>query len=309
MRRRSWLDAVGALSLAAIGACTNEPVFTPVVTGDFVAPVAAFDPVIDAAMWDDTNYDTVAVTTVVAQVAAVPASPRLPRPLGALFTSLGAVVPSSCVPAVTFVDNDQDGIPASYTATFNCPGGTANTARVTGRVSITDLNDNSPTGGLTVTFNSFVISVTVAAGAVVPRTFDGTVTLTPGANVFNVVQNLTTIVPSADPATPQLLDTYVSTETATYTPDPGLADPFSSGTAALDGSGKFTATFNGDNTTKDITRSTDPNLHWNRSCRTTVRGSIGYDAGTLSYKFDDSKRVLLFSGCGAPVEAISQQKP
>jgi hypothetical protein len=310
MRRRSWLDAVGALSLTAIAACTNEPVFTPVVTGDFVAPVTAFDPAIDAALWDDTNYNTVVVTTAVAQVAAVPTSPVLPRPLGSLFAALGAVVPRSCLPQVTFVDADQDGIPASYAESFNCTGSPAGTARVTGRVSITDTNDNSPTGGLTVTFNSFVIAVTGAAGVVTARNFDGTISLAPsGNNAFSVVQNLTTIVPSADPATPQLLDTYVSKETATYVADPGISDPFASGTAALDGTGKFTATFNGDNKTEDITRSTDPNLHWNRSCRTTAPGTFGYDAGTLSYKFSDSKRVLLFSGCGAPVQAISQEKP
>ena len=100
--------------------------------------MAAFDPVLDAAMWDDTSYDAVVVTPVVAQVTAVPTTPRLPRPVGPLLASFGAVIPSSCIPAVTFTDVDQDGIPASYDATFNCVGVPAGTSRVTGRVTIAD---------------------------------------------------------------------------------------------------------------------------------------------------------------------------
>jgi hypothetical protein len=299
---------VGVPLLAVLASCTNEPVFVPVVDGTFVVPVAEFDPALDAALWDDTVYDSIVVKTVVAQVTAVPSVARLPRPLGALFASLGAVVPSSCIPLVSFADADADGIPASYDATFNCLGVPAGTARVTGRVAITDTNDASPTGGLTVTFSSFVIAIGTTSGAVVARTLNGKISLAPTlGGKFFVQQDLTTTFPSADPSTPQLLDVYVSKETATYTPDAGTTDPFSSGTANLDGDGQFTATFNGDQKTKDIARSTNPNLHWNRSCRTQFHGSSGYDSGTLIYDIDGpGKLALLFSGCVTPTQVTNQ---
>jgi len=309
MRQRSWLGALGVLFLASFGACTNEPVFNAaVIDGNFVAPVADFDPVLDAAMWDDTSYDAVVVTTAVAQVTAVPAANRLPRPIGPLLASFGAVIPSSCIPAVTFTDGDQDGIPASYTATFNCLGVPAGTSRVTGRVTITDNDDSSATAGLTVAFSSFVIAAATSGGVVVGRTFEGTMALAPGpGGTFTVTQNLTTTFPSADVSTVQLLDTYVSQENASYTPDPGAVDPFSSGTVNLGGTGKLTATFNGDQQHKDISRSSNPLLHWNSACRTQVKGSIGYDSGTLIYSIGgDGKLDLLFSGCVAPVRAVGK---
>ena len=166
--------------------------------------------------------------------------------------------------------------------------------------------DSSATGGLTVTFSSFVIAVGTSAGGV-GRTLNGTMALVPGPNgTFTATQNLTTTFPSADPSTVGALDTYVSKETATYTPTSAV-DPFSSGTANLGGSGKLTATFNGDKQDKDVSRSSNPLLHWNRSCRTQFKGSIGYDSGTLIYSIGgDGKLDLLFSGCVAPVQAVAK---
>ena len=163
---------------------------------------------------------------------------------------------------MTFTDADQDGIPLSYDATFNCVGVPAGTSRVTGRVTIADNDDSSATAGLTVTFSSFVIAVGTSAGAV-GRTLDGTMALVPGPNgTFTATQNLTTTFPSTDPSTVGALDVYVSKETATYTPT-SAADPFSSGTVNLGGSGKLTATFNGDKQNKDVSRSSNPVLHSN----------------------------------------------
>src|SRR5262249_2298922 len=156
---------------------------------------------------------------------------------------------------VAFTDNDQDGIPLFYSATFNCMGST----RVTGRVAIADANDDSPTGGLTVTFSNFLVGTVSTSGLVLARTFNGSMGLTPNSNgTFAVQQDLTITFPSADPATPLLLSTYESKENATYTPEPGAADPFSSGTAHLDGSGNMTATFNGKQENRGISRSSNP---------------------------------------------------
>jgi len=308
MRQGSWLGRTGVLLLTGLASCANEPVFAVVMDGTFVAPVADFDPALDAALWDDTVDDSAVLASVVAEGAVVSTSHLLPRPLGPLLASLGAVVPASCIPAVTFIDSDGDGIPASYSATFNCVGVPAGTSRVTGRIAIVDTDDTSKTGGVTVTFNSFVIAPVTSNGVFVSRTLNGTIALVPGpGGTFQAQQDLTITLPSADPSTPQLQDVYVSEETATYTPEAGAPDPFSSGTVNLGGNGKFTATFNGDQKTKNISRSTKPSLHSNRSCRTQFRGSSGYDAGTLIYSIeDDGKLELIYSGCVAPTRASVQ---
>jgi hypothetical protein len=303
MRNRSCLAPLAVSTLAVVAACTDENQLIPVMDGTFVAPVADFDPALDAALWDDGVQSTVVVAQAVAQTSAVVVTPTpaLPRPLGPLFASMGVSIPSSCVPAVAFVDNDHDGIPATYTATFNCIG----TSRVTGRVSITDSNDNSPLGGLTVTFDNFIIAptTTVPSG----RTFNGTLALTPqGGLSFKVTQDLTTTFPSQDPSTPNLQGQYASKETAIYTGE-SASDPFAAGTAVLDGSGNLAATFNGNQEKRDIARSTKTSLHWNRACRTQIPSSPGYDSGTLQYAIDgDGKLLLVYSGCTEPTRAVTQ---
>jgi hypothetical protein len=90
-------------------------------------------------------------------------------------------------------------------------------------------------------------------------------------------------------------------EQATYTPDPGLTNPFVSGTVNLTGQGTLTRVFQGVNQSRIVTRTTNPLLHWNRSCRATDATLSGFDAGTLIYT-DNAGGVfrLAFSGCGAP---------
>ena len=89
--------------------------------------------------------------------------------------------------------------------------------------------------------------------------------------------------------------------TAIYTPD-APADPFAKGMVQLAGTQVLNRDYLGANLSRRVTRSTNPPLHWNRSCRTEVPTSPGYDSGTLVYQDDAGSSLRLdYNGCGAPI--------
>lgn len=307
-------SAIALASLVACGAsCTTTGTVTTTYGYSYVAPMADVWWGVDPMMWDYGYYAPYYLYAVIGQVVAepeggvidggsldgaAPASSRLPRPLGALLTSFGAQIHQDCLPTTQLVDADGDGIPASYSATFNCTNqivGDRITA-VVGMVTITDSNDASATGGLSMTFTSFFVSVVDNGdGTTRVRTLDGTATFGPSSGgTFQGTHDLTIAYSFSNPGETPTEGTLVTHGTAVYTPDaPGSADPLASGVVELGGEGNTGA--------HAITRSTNPPLHWSRSCRTQSSDSSGFDGGNLLFKDDiGSTLQLQFMGCRAP---------
>jgi hypothetical protein len=311
-----------AASLAVLAACSSDEGAVVTAPGTYMAPVADYDTALDTAMWDEAFYDPILIGIVIAQVTpgdaevvedagvdagadagVVPVTRRIPRPLSALLATWGARVSSACVPSVAFVDADQDGIPLSYTANYNCVNQVSGprTSTVTGTVIITDADDNSPTGGMSIVFTNFVVNTSISNGDSFARTLNGSISMLPQAGTFVSQRNLTIAFDFKDKNGNEAVGTHVMSEQAVYTPDPGLTDPFTSGSVNLTGQGTLSRVFQGVNESRVVTRSTNPPLHWNRSCRATDATSSGFDSGTLIYT-DDQNGVfrLVFKDCGAP---------
>jgi hypothetical protein len=302
-------------------------VTTPAGTS-YVVPLADFDYQPEIAAWDDGFYDPALIAELVGQVIPtsdggllteggvladgglaadggfLPTTSKFPRPIGSLLALWGVVVNSSCAPTVASVDDDQDGIPAAYSATFSCSNIVAGdlTSSVTGAVTIADADDHSTTAGLTVTYSNFVASVVRKNGINRSRTLNGTVSIAPtGSGSFQITKNLTTNFAFADSGGDPAQGTWISTAQATYAPQAGVSDPFSQGTVTFSGQGTLSRNFGGANLSRVVTRTTNPPLHWNRSCRTQTAGNIGFDSGSLIYTDDAGSSVTLkFSGCGGP---------
>lgn len=311
-------------SLAIIAACSSDEGAVVTSTGSFVAPVADYDTAVDAAMWDSALYDPILIGIVIAQVTPTDAAValdgaiedagiedagvvvntrRIPRPLSALLATWGARVASDCVPMTPFVDNDQDGIPLAYTATYNCVNQVSGvrTTTVTGVVSITDADDSSAVGGMFIVFNNFVVNTAISNGDVRLRTLNGSVSMLPSAGTFVTSRNLSLAFDFSDHAGNRAQGTHVMSEQATYTPDAGLTDVFASGTVVLSGQGTMMRVFQGVNQSRVVTRTTSPSLHWNRNCRAQDPLQTGFDSGVLLYSDDQGgKFTVTYSGCGSP---------
>jgi hypothetical protein len=229
---------------------------------------------------------------------------RLPRSLGALLSAWGARIRQDCPPMTQFVDNDGDGIPASYNATFNCQNETFGdrVTTVTGSVTVSDSSDSSVTAGLLITFTDFLVNVVKSDGSDRSRTLNGTVTFAPSDDgTYQGTHDLTIAFSFADPGQSPVQGTFVSHGTAVYTPDAGATDPFAAGMVDLSGQGTLTDNFSGLSTAHMITRSTNPPLHWNRSCRTSNANAIGFDSGTIVYSADNGNTLhVAFNGCSTP---------
>jgi len=298
--------------------CSSDESGVTTTNGTYVAPVADFDVTSDSALWYDGAYDPV-TGVVIAQITPTPGdggivdgglfdggtlSSRLPRPLSGLFSAWRVIIPASCVPAMSIVDNDQDGIPASYNAAFNCANQTVGTrtVSVTSTVLVADADDSLKPSGFTVTFSNFTVS-TSDSGVSRVRTLNGTASLTPtGVGSFQSATNLTIVFNFADPNGAASQGTYTQMGQGTYTADPSAGtDVFASGMVNLLGTGTLNRSFNGSQQSRTVTRSTNPQLHWNRSCRAQNPDSFGYDSGTLVYQDNQGSKVQLqFNGCGAP---------
>lgn len=302
--------------------CTTAGTVTTTDGYGYVAPMANVYWGIDPMMWDYGYYDPYYLYTVIGQVVeghdggfldggqldgAAPMSSHLPRPLGALLSAWGARIHQDCPPTTQFVDADGDGIPASYNATFNCTNQIAGDriSAVTGTVTIADSNDGSPTGGLSMTFTGFFVSVVDnAAGTTRARTLDGTASFAPTTGgKFQGTHDLTIAFSFSDPGQTAVQGKFTGQGTAGYTPDaPGSADAFAGGTVELGGQGTLTDNFMGATGPHAITHSTNPPLHWSQNCRTNTPDAAGFDAGALVFKDDVGGTLQLqFTGCRAPL--------
>jgi hypothetical protein len=315
-RNMRYMCLLGAAGLLVAAGCSSDDPEIVATSDAFVAPVADFDVVPESALWWDGTYDPL-TGVFVGQVTpgdggadageldagAVVPTATLPRPLSGILSAWRVLVQGNCIPSMAFVDSDQDKVPASYTATFNCPNQVVGgrTTTLTGTISIADADDNNKLSGFTVTFTNFNV-VTVIGSLTRNRTVNGTATLTPSGTAFQSSTNLTILYDLSDQNGKRAQGTYTTMGQGIYTPDPAAgADTFALGTVNLTGQATLQRVINGANQTQTVVRQTNPNLHWNRSCRTQNADSLGYDSGTLLYQGSQGSQLkITFSGCDNP---------
>src|SRR5260370_6614739 len=303
-----------ALSLAA---CSSNG---SVSTTGYVAPVPYATVGMDYGMWDYGYYDPFYIYSVVGQIvqggdsgsldggaseASTPLPPsRVPRPLGALLSAWGARIKSDCIPETEFVDEDADGIPASYSATFNCTNQMSGdrTTTLTGTVTVSDANDSSRTAGLSMQFTNYVVVVAKTDGTSSSRTLNGSLAFLPAnGNTFQGTSDVGIVFELVEPNQVRPVGDITGMATAIYAPD-ASADPFAKGVVQFSGTQVLNRDYQGANLSRRVTRSTSPSIHWNRGCRTEDPSSAGYDSGTLVYQDDAGSSLRLdYSGCGAPI--------
>jgi hypothetical protein len=303
--------------LVAAAGCGSDDVETVATDDAFVAPLADYDTVYESALWYDGSYDPLtgvfigqvnpgdAATIDAGEVDGGPSVPTrtLPRPLSGILAAWRVLVQGNCIPSTPFVDNDGDKVPASYTATFNCPNQVVGdrTATITGTVTIADADDNSKLSGFTVTFTNFNV-VTVFNGKTRNRMVNGTATLTPAGGMLQSATNLTVVYDFSDSSNKRAQGTYTTMGQGTYTPDTNVgSDTFAMGTVNLTGQATLQRLVNGATQSRTVTRQTNPQLHWNRSCKTQNNDSLGFDSGTLLYQDNQGSQLQLkFNGCSNP---------
>jgi hypothetical protein len=329
MRYRSLLGTI-VLVLSMGGACSSDEVATVPYDTTYVAPVIDYDTAAESALWYDAYYDPF-TGYVVAQVVAGSddagsgadgsaeggaeagldaggaSGKRFPRPLSGLLGAWHAVLRADCVPMVASDDNDHDGVPASYTAVFNCPNQTVGdrTSSVTGSIAISDDDDNAKNSGFKVTFTDFTVT-TMVNGRFRMRTLNGTAMLMPlDGGAFESITNLTLAFDFSDQDSAHLRGTYTTMGKGTYTPD-SSNDIFASGTVMFSGTATLTRMTDDASQSRTVTRQTQPQLHWNRDCRKQNPDAAGFDAGTLVYRDEQGSTVQLqFNGCGSPTVTTS----
>ncbi|AKU98642.1 hypothetical protein AKJ09_05306 [Labilithrix luteola] len=259
---------------------------------------------IDAAMIDPYVYADYGNGYWVysARVAASTVASRpVPRPLDTLLRTWGAIVDATCVSGDDIVDDDGDGVPASWSASFGCtnvPAG-SQTSTVTGGVTIQDTDDTSSDSGFVVGFQSFLVDVVRSDGFGRSRTLTGRAYLvasgSPPAS-YTVRQRLNIVFTLVQPTKADLNASYASDTQALYVPDPLVLSttPFSLGTLTLSGASSVVIGGAG----YPLSRTSDPPLHWNRGCRMQSPPGLGFDSGALVYSNVNGANVRIqFDGC------------
>ena len=306
MRTRSMLIA-GASLLGLVGGCAADTVTTnPYYYDTYMYPVVDYG-YYDTVLWYDGYYDPyIGYLTAARPGGGTPDSGRprtFPRPLNGVFSQWRTVLRPDCAPAVEWVDFDEDGIPATYDATFACADQTLGdrTSSVTGMVSIHDADDSAKLSGYTVTFTNFTVATSVG-GLVRTRTLNGTASLMPNdAGGFQTSTNIDYMFDFADSGRTRIQGTYTAMNQSMYTPDPSAGDDvFASGNVTLTGTGTLSRMFANTGQSRSVVRETTTPLHWNRDCRRQNADSSGFDSGTLVFQDNQRGRLQLqFNGCGA----------
>ena len=280
-----------ALALGAIGACgSSSPYYYDPYYGYY--PVVYDDYYYDAAMmggyyyYPDYYYYSYQVQAASISVAVVPPGVRL------LLERWAAPIDPACLTATTTGDSDHDGIDANSTITFQCNSTPAGgTAQVSGSVTVHDLDDAAADAGYSLTFDGFKVRVVSATGSLLERVVNGTETIQKVDNGIRLVRNLVVNGTNTYPDGVQRPGTLEMNSQGLLTPEivPGSTQ-VTRGTLVLSGTGTFTGP---DGVPINISRQTDPNLHWNNDC-TKVAGNQGpYDAGAIVYRSSQGRQTRI----------------
>lgn len=297
--------ALLAASAFAFGGCDGDTASgtSPTTTGtpaqEAAAEAGRASIAVDAAMLDDGSHPDDGGGF---WLYATATERSFPRPVDSLLRIWGARVDASCVTATSaegsVVDDDRDGVPASWDGTFRCTGQILQSRMVSvrGRVVVEDASDADAHAGFKVSYDAFAVRVQDENGVARSRTLNGTATLEARGVDFLITQNVENVMRLERPESPSVEATYTGPITAVYTPDASVAgsDPFAvgsvivAGRATLEEGGLFYA----------LDRSASPPLHWNRGCRGASPAGVGYDEGVFQVASSGGLRARVeFRSC------------
>jgi hypothetical protein len=282
------LAALGAACGGSSGSYTYDPYY-----GYY--PVAYDDYYYDASMMSGYYYYPsvyyYGYRTEAAVVTVVPPSVRL------LLERWGAPIDPTCVTATSGADADGDGIAATSTIAFRCEttvrGGTA---RVSGSVTVEDLNDAAADAGFSITFNGFDVRVVSATGVLAERVVNGKETIDKQGDGVRVVRTVVVNATDTFPDGVSRTSTLDMNSLGLLVPEPASGTALiSRGAVTLSGSGTFTGP---DGVVVTLTRQTDPTLHWNNDC-TKVAGNAGpFDGGAIIYRSSSGRQTrIVYESC------------
>lgn len=278
-----------ACAVAALTCCTTSPYYYdtyygyyPVVYDDYYYDYAAYGGYYYSPAYYVYGHETKAASSV----SVVPPAVRL------MLARWNASVDPGCITATTTGDDDQDGIDASSTVTFQCssrPSG-GGTTQVTGTVAVRDLDDNAADAGYVLTFNGLSVRIVSPTGAVTERVTSGTETV---QKVDGDIRSTRDVVVDATETYPDGVQRKSKLEMkseGTLTPEiaPGSA-LVTRGTVRLSGQGIFTGS---DGAAIMLTRQSDPTLHWNGDCAKVPKGQ-GFDAGAMVYRTSQGRQTRI----------------
>jgi hypothetical protein len=228
----------------------------------------------------DYYYPVVTFLSLAPETAA-PAA-KTPPFLHLLLGHWNAPIDAGCVTTTPSADEDKDGIPANATVTLDCSGSPGNgSAKVTGSLTIMDLDDRARDAGYAVTFHGLSVHVTTAAGAVTERVLDGDAAISKSGGELHLTRQLLAQDTDTFPDGVQRKNTLEMKGEGTFTLASGMGESrVARGSLSFSGEATFTGS---EGTTYTITRRTDPALGWSRDCSKQTGGQ-GFDSGAVEYK-------------------------
>ncbi|MCC6521876.1 MAG: hypothetical protein IT373_04380 [Polyangiaceae bacterium] len=225
---------------------------------------------------------------------------RFPRVLVNLLRSWESMVSSDCVEMTPYVDEDADGIPATFTATFDCAqaadGG--RTITVTGSIDISDASDaeeGAARDGFDIVFRELrtgKLLPAVAGEGLASRRLEHARVINGKVAVRSVESRLFEANVSSILALRHEDDTGILGQSLTwlagqYDTDASASDPMDVGWLEYHAVGSATWL----DETWMLWRETDPTLRWRRQCRELYPGVSGFSAGALVVH-DDAGNLL-----------------
>ncbi len=206
---------------------------------------------------------------------------------------------NACGPANTPADNDGDGIPNSFTYTFDCGGSlyAGQAASLTGSVSITDLGINDPNSGYDVKLTNLIfayVDTNIDTGFAFGTNMDTKVRV--GANgKYNVTQSFefgAVTIKDGETSTFE----FISNGTLEFTPAPNAtnATRFAKGTLKFRNKFSFKVNING--------KTYESELEMYSTGMQVDQATCGRDnmVNSGDIKFTDGKNTLTWTitGCG-----------
>lgn len=204
---------------------------------------------------------------------------------------------TQCGPSASPADNDSDGIPNSFTYTFDCGGVVYNgrIAILTGTVSIDDKGDNDATSGYDVSLTNLIFAYADNSIAYAEGTNSSTQVRVGSSGKYTVTQSLefaAIVIENGKTSTYE----YISNGTFEFTPQVGTSntDRFAQGTLRFKNKFSFRVNKDGDKYESSLEFSSNGmNVDSN-----TCGGDKMVKSGNV--QFTDGKNTLTWNitGCG-----------
>lgn len=282
-----------ASTVATLAACASaspyyyDPYYGyyPVAYDDYYYDAAA----VSGAYYYPTYYYYEYRTKAAASASVVPPSVRL------LLERWNAAIDPGCITATTTSDNDQDGIDSSSTITFACDASnSARTSKVTGTVTIKDLDDSAADVGYSLEYSGFTVRVVTALGALTERVLNGSEAVQKSPSELLITRNVVVNATDTSADAVQRQSSLATRTTAKFTPEIVEGSSLiTRGSLLLAGQGTFTGP---DGVAVTLGRQTDPTLHWNNDCTKVADNKGPFDGGAIVYRSSRGRQTRIVHG-------------